>query len=154
MKRSILFIAFALLIFSSCSKLGEIELMNVELKSFKLLNTTSANIEVEYTINNPSNKRIILDNVDAYLKKSGANFAKISLIDADTVASKRISVNRLSLKLDLLDPLSLFSMGLNLSKWQYTDFTVDARALVKSPTGWKKRIKLKDVEIEDLIKKL
>lgn len=154
MKRLLVLLAFLPLVLSSCSKLGEMEVRELELKSFQLLSTTSANIEVEYVIHNPTSKKLILDNVNGFLKKGDVNFAQVTLIEADTVAAKRVSVNRLVFKLDIQDPLSLLSMGLNISKWHYSDFTVDARAVVKTSDGGRRVIKIKNMSMENLINRL
>ncbi len=154
MKRLLVLLAFLPLVLSSCSKLGEVEVRELELKSFQLLSTTSANIEVEYVIHNPTSKKLMLDNVNGFLKKGDVNFAQVTLIEADTVAAKRVSINRLVFKLDIQDPLSLLSMGLNISKWHYSDFTVDARAVVKTSGGGRRIIKFKDMSMENLLKRL
>ncbi|MEA4867077.1 MAG: hypothetical protein EOM61_04455 [Bacteroidia bacterium] len=154
MKRLLVLLAFLPLVLSSCSKLGEVEVRELELKSFQLLSTTSANIEVEYVIHNPTSKKLMLDNVNGFLKKGDVNFAQVTLIEADTVAAKRVSINRLVFKLDIQDPLSLLSMGLNISKWHYSDFTVDARAVVKTSGGGRRVIKFKDMSMENLLKRL
>ena len=154
MKRLLVLLAFLPLVLSSCSKLGEVEVRELELKSFQLLSTTSANIEVEYVIHNPTSKKLMLDNVNGFLKKGDVNFAQVTLIEADTVAAKRVSINRLVFKLDIQDPLSLLSMGLNISKWHYSDFTVDARAVVKTSGGGRRAIKFKDMSMENLLKRL
>ncbi len=145
---------FALLLFTSCSKLGDIELKGIEVKGIELITTTSAIIEMEYVIQNPSNSSLILRDADGFLKRGDVNFAQITLLSADTVASKRISVNRLRFRMDILDPLSLLSMGLNLSKWKFSDFVVDARAVVK-PTGRRRKvIKLRNVPMDKLVDRL
>lgn len=154
MKRLLFLLAFLPFVLSSCSKLGEVEVRELELKSFQLLSTTSANIEVEYVIHNPTSKKLMLDNVNGFLKKGDVNFAQVTLIEADTVAAKRVSINRLVFKLDIQDPLSLLSMGLNISKWHYSDFTVDARAVVKTSGGGRRVIKFKDMSMENLLKRL
>lgn len=154
MKRLLVLLAFLPLVLSSCSKLVEVEVRELELKSFQLLSTTSANIEVEYVIHNPTSKKLMLDNVNGFLKKGDVNFAQVTLIEADTVAAKRVSINRLVFKLDIQDPLSLLSMGLNISKWHYSDFTVDARAVVKTSGGGRRIIKFKDMSMENLLKRL
>lgn len=154
MKRLLVLLAFLPLVLNSCSKLGEVEVRELELKSFQLLSTTSANIEVEYVIHNPTSKKLMLDNVNGFLKKGDVNFAQVTLIEADTVAAKRVSINRLVFKLDIQDPLSLLSMGLNISKWHYSDFTVDARAVVKTSGGGRRVIKFKDMSMENLLKRL
>ncbi|MDD2419881.1 MAG: hypothetical protein EOM16_06980 [Bacteroidia bacterium] len=154
MKRLFFFLLAFTLVLSGCSKLMEVQLRDVQIKSFELLSTSSANIEVEYVIHNPSSRELFLDNATGFLKRSGVNFAHVTLVSADTVAAKRISVNNVVFKLDILDPLSLLSMGLNISKWKYSDFKVDARAVVKTSRGGRKVLKFKDMSIESMLKRI
>ena len=113
MKRLLVLLAFLPLVLSSCSKLGEVEVRELELKSFQLLSTTSANIEVEYVIHNPTSKKLMLDNVNGFLKKGDVNFAQVTLIEADTVAAKRVSMFFLKQAQSLLLP-SLLNIGNSL----------------------------------------
>jgi hypothetical protein len=45
-------------------------------------------------------------------------------------------------------------MGLNISKWKYSDFKVDARAVVKTSRGGRKVLKFKDMSIESMLKRI
>lgn len=154
MKRLLVSLLFVSLLFTSCSKLGQVEVKAINIKNFKLLNTSSADLEVEFVINNPTNKTLVLSSADGFLKRGNVNFAMFSLGGCDTVAANRISVNRLIFRLNVIDPLSLLSMGLNLSQWKYSDFKVDARAVINPTPGRKRVIKIKDMPLENLAKRL
>lgn len=154
MKRLLGFLFFAALLFTSCNKLGQVEVKAINVKNFKLVNTSSADITVEVIINNPTNKQLVLCNADGFLKRGAANFAMFSLGSCDTVASNRISVNNLTFRINVIDPLSLLSMGLNLSQWKYSDFKVDARAIIRPLPGRKRVVKIKDMPLESLAKRL
>ncbi|MPM68740.1 hypothetical protein SDC9_115674 [bioreactor metagenome] len=56
-------------------------------------------------------------------------------------------------QVELLDPLALLSMGLNISTWDIKDFEINARTTVKTSTGLRKQIKLKKVPLQNLINK-
>ncbi len=154
MNRLLVSLLFISLLFTSCSKLGQVEIKELNVKSFRLINTSSAHVEVEFIIHNPTNKELLLCNADGVLKRGEVNFALVSLQHCDTVAANRVSVNTLVFKLDLLDPISLLSMGLNLSQWKFSDFRVDARAFIKPLPGRKRVIKIKNIPLENLSKRL
>ncbi len=154
MNRILFLLLFCAVLLSGCSRLGDVELQEVNVKGFRLVNTTTINVELEYIMNNPSNRKLYLIDVDGLLKKGNVNFAKVTLIKADTIEAKRISVNNAVFQVDILDPLSLLSMGLNLSQWQTSDFVLDARAVVKASGTRKRAIRLKDVPLDNIQKVL
>jgi len=154
MNRLLVSLLFVSLLFTSCTKLGQVQIKEVNVKSVKLINTSSAEVEVEFIVHNPTNKDLFLCNAEGVLKRGAVNFATVSLIRCDTVVANRISVNRLSLRLNMVDPLSLLSMGLNMSQWKFSDFKVDARAVIRPSKGTRRVIKIKDMPLEDLSKRL
>lgn len=154
MNRLLVFLLFAALLSTSCTKLGEVKIREINVKSFQLINTSTANIEVEFIIHNPTDKDLFLCNVDGVLRRGEVNFAVVSLLRCDTVTANRISVNSLVFKLDIVDPLSLLSMGLNLSQWKYSDFNVDVRAVIRPSKGRRRVIKMKDMPLDNLAKRL
>lgn len=154
MNRLLVSLLFASLLFTSCTKLGQVQIKEINVKSFKLVNTSTADIEVELIIHNPTDKDLFLCNADGLLKRGQVNFATVSLLRCDTVVANRISVNRMSFRMDIVDPLSLLSMGLNFSQWKYSDFNVDLRAVIRPSKGRKRVIKIKDIPLENLAKRL
>lgn len=139
---------------TGCSRLSEVNVMNVEVRSFQLISTSKANIELECLVQNPSNKDIILVSADALLRKGEINFATATLVKSDTIPPKTQNLYRAVFLIDIQDPLALLAMGLNISKWSYSDFRIDAKAVVKASGVAKRTIKFKDVLLKDLINRL
>ncbi len=154
MKRLLYLLLILIVVAPGCSKLGDINIQEIGIKSFRLINTSTANIEIEYKIENPSKRELILINGDGLLRKSGNNFARVYLIEADTVPPGTHSTNRALFRVEILDPLSLLAMGLNVSRWHYNDFRIDVSADVKISGRGKKRIKFKDIPLENLAGRL
>lgn len=154
MNRLLVSLLALVLLSTGCSKLREAEIKDVSIKGFQLINTSSANIEIEFVMDNPSGKIIVLSDANGLLKRGESNFANFTLVKADTIAPKSVSAYKLTFKVEIMDPLSLLSMGLNVSKWQYSDFKVDARAVVKLSGGGRKVLKFKDVPLENIVKRL
>lgn len=154
MRRYLLLGAIMVALLTNCSKFYAIEMGGATLKGFKLTGTSSAEIELEVSVDNPSGRAIYLDGVDGFLKKEGINFAQLSLVEADTIAARQVSVNSVKFKIDIVDPLSLLSMGLNLSKWDYSDFTLDVRGVVRTTKGGRRVVKFKGLPIDRVIDRL
>lgn len=154
MKRFLGFLLFASLLFTSCTKLGEVELKEIKVKSFQLRNTSTADIDVEFSVHNPTNRDLFLCDAKGVLKRGGVDFATITLIQCDTVVANRISVNNMTFRMDLVDPLSLLSMGLNLSQWKFSDFNIDLRAVIRPSNGRRRVLKMKDMPLEKLARRL
>lgn len=128
--------------------------MKVDIKSVKLLSTSSANIELSCLIKNPSRRTFVIEDAEALLKRGGANFANATMIKADTIVPESQKLYTALFKVEITDPLSLLSMGLNMSRWDLSDFKIDARTIVK-PSGMSRKIlKFRDLPMEKLIEKL
>ena len=154
MNRLLCLAVIFIVVATSCSKLAEVDIKNVEVKSFQLLSTSKAHIELEYLVQNPSNRKLILESADGLLKKGGIDFATAVLVKADTIPPRSQSLYRAVFRIDIQDPLALLAMGLNISKWSYSDFRIDVKAVVKASGKGKRTIKFKDVILNDLASRL
>ena len=93
---------------------------------------------------------LILQSIDGFLTRNSVNFAQITLIKTDTIAAACQSTNRARFQVELLDPMALFSMGLNIKSWKMSDFEINARGVLRTSKGGRKAIKLKNVPLESL----
>lgn len=153
MKRLLTVIVLVVTLLSSCTNYRNIEVSSVALRDVKLLSTSRAAIEVEYVITNNSGSDLILSSADGFLMKNRVNFAQLTLVSADTVARGETTTNRLKFNVELLDPLSLFSMGLNINSWKTSDFEINVRGVIENSKGRKKVFKFKNLPLENLIKR-
>jgi len=153
MKRLLIVIVLVITLLSSCTNYRNIEVSSVALRDVKLLSTSRAAIEVEYVITNNSGSDLILASADGFLMKNRVNFAQLTLVSADTVARGETTTNRLKFNVELLDPLSLFSMGLNINSWKTSDFEINVRGVIENSKGRKKVFKFKNLPLENLIKR-
>ncbi|EKD31487.1 MAG: hypothetical protein ACD_77C00322G0013 [uncultured bacterium] len=153
MKRLLVFPLLFVLLFSSCTNYRDIEIKSVKLYDVKLVSTSRAMVEVEYVIDNTANADIVLASADGFLTKDRVNFAQITLIKADTIAMVSETKNRALFQVEILDPISLFSMGLNIKNWKMSDFEINARGLIHNSKGGRKVIKFKNMPLENLIKR-
>lgn len=153
MKRLLTVTVLVITLLSSCTNYRNIEVSSVALRDVKLLSTSRAAIEVEYVITNHSGSDLILASADGFLMKNRVNFAQLTLVSADTVARGETTSNRLKFNVELLDPLSLFSMGLNINSWKTSDFEINIRGVIENSKGRKKVFKFKNLPLENLIKR-
>lgn len=153
MKRLLTVIVLVITLLSSCTNYRNIEVNSVALRDVKLLSTSRAAIEVEYVITNNSGSDLILASADGFLMKNRVNFAQLTLVSADTIAHGETTTNRLKFNVELLDPLSLFSMGLNINSWKTSDFEINVRGVIENSKGRKKVFKFKNLPLENLIKR-
>lgn len=154
MKRLLFLTLLSALMFSGCTDFSEVDVKNFKLKKFDLVNTSRADITFEYLIDNPTSTDLIITSANGFITKKGVNFAQIGLMEPDTIASRSVSSNLADIQVDLLDPMSLLSMGLNISSWRVEDFNLNARITVRTSSGFRKIIKFKNVPLEHLVKRL
>ncbi len=156
MKKRLIFLSLVVIALVSfgCAKIREVKITNLSLKKFELISTSTAIMEIQYNVENPSGRTFILSSADGLLKKNGMNFAQATLMQADTVTARGATNGVIKFRIDVLDPLALLSMGLNMSKWDCEDLKVDARAVIKSPGRGRRVIKYKDIPVESLAKRL
>ena len=128
MKRLLVFSLLSILLFASCNNYSNIELKNVNLSEVKLISTSKAIVDVEYTVNNTAKVGLILESIDGFLTRNRVNFAQITLIKTDTIAPACQSTNRARFQIELLDP----------------------RGVLRTSKGGRKAIKLKNVPLESL----
>lgn len=154
MKRLLFLTLFPIVLLASCTNFSEVDIKNIKLHEFNLVNTSRANVSFEYLIDNPTNSTLTVTSADGFITKNGVNFAQLGLLKADTIAPRTVSSSVVAIQVNLLDPISLLSMGLNVSSWRVQDFNLDARITVKTSSGYKKIFKFKNVPLEHLVDRL
>lgn len=154
MKRlQFLLLLFGLLV-TSCTNFNELDIKSVKLQKFNLVNTSRADVSFEFLVDNPTNSSLIITSAEGFITKKGVNFAQIGLLKADTISPRSVSNGVFAFQLVLLDPISLLSMGLNISSWRVQDFNLDASITIKTSSGHKKTLKLKEVPLDHLVNRL
>ncbi|HCT94209.1 MAG: hypothetical protein A2X19_08860 [Bacteroidetes bacterium GWE2_39_28] len=154
MNRLFAFALVTILFTTSCSKLKEVDVRDMKVKRFELINTTTANIHIEYLIENPSGRTITVQSADGILKKRGVNFAYATLLSADVVTPKMASINNIVFRIEINDPLSLLSMGLNVSRWDLDEFFLDGIFTLKVSGAGRKTLKYKNVPLKNIVNAL
>ncbi|MCK9305242.1 MAG: hypothetical protein PHP30_05755 [Bacteroidales bacterium] len=154
MKREIPIFVVVVILLQSCINLRSVDINSVSLNSFKLVNTSRADLVFEYTAENSTASSLVIASADGFIKKKGVNFAQMTLLQPDTIPAGSVKNGTLNVRFDLMDPISLLSMGLNIASWRAEDFNIDARIMLKSGERRKKVIRVKEIPLENLINKL
>ena len=154
MKRLLFLTLFPIVLLANCTNFSEVDIKNIKLHEFNLVNTSRADVSFEYLVDNHTNSTLIVTSAEGFITKNGVNFAQLGLTKSDTITSRSVTSNLVAIKVDLLDPISLLSMGLNISSWRAQDFNLDARITVKTSSGYKKIFKFKNVPLEHLVDRL
>ncbi len=153
MKKITLIIALVIIALTGCNRYSDIEIMSVKLNDVKIHSTSRAEVELEFVVKNGSLRDLTITRADGFLTKDRINFAQFTLLESEMIESGRTTSSKARFNVELLDPLSLFSMGLNISSWKMSDFEIDARGVVSNDKGRKKVFKFKNLPLEKLIKR-
>ncbi len=154
MKRLLFLTLLSALLFAGCGNFRDIDIKQVKLQKFNLVSTSRADVTFDYLIDNPTNASLIISAADGFITKKGVRFAQLGLMQSDTIAPRSLTYSSLVIKIDLLDPISLLSMGLNISSWREQDFNLDARITVKTSSGYKKTLRFKNTPLNHLVNRL
>ena len=143
------------LLAAGCAEYRQVSVENVALAGFRFNGTSSATIELEADVYNPTPHVIFLDEVDAVLFREGKEFARFALEDkpsANSFPSLKRTAVRIPVRASVSDPISIISAGLNLSSWNLDDLVVDGRIVVKSDAGYKKTFRMKKTPVKDILR--
>ncbi|OJV22754.1 MAG: hypothetical protein BGO30_00050 [Bacteroidetes bacterium 41-46] len=138
---------------TGCNRYSEIEIVSVKLTDIKIHSTSRAEVEVEYIVKNGSKRDLTLSGADGFLTKERVNFAQFTLMESEMIERGATTASKARFKVELLDPLSLFSMGLNINSWKMSDFEIDARGTISNDRGSKRTFKFKNLPLEKMLKR-
>ncbi len=153
MRRHILLLVLLATALQSCVNYRNVDIGSVNLSSFKLVNTSRADITFDYTAENATGAPLVIASADGIIKKKGVNFAQMTLLKSDTIPPRSVKNGTLAVRFDLLDPVSILAMGLNIASWRAQDFNIDARVMIKSGEKRKKVFRVRELPLENLINK-
>ena len=142
----------AALMAAGCAEYRQISVENVALAGFRFNGTSSATIELEADVYNPTPHVIFLDEVDAVLFREGREFARFTLEDTPSAPADTLSKVRIPVRASVMDPISIISAGLNFNSWNLDNLVVDGRIVLRSDAGYKKTLRMKKTPVKDILK--
>lgn len=150
MKRFIWLLLFTFLLWG-CNDYRQIEVEHITLNSMRFVNTTTAAINLEADVKNPTKRAVSLENLNAVLFKEGKKFAKFCLTDNFVATPGENIAVPINIEAKVLDHIALISTGLNLKSWNLDNFTVSGKFTVKMDGVPKKRIKFKNKPLKSIL---
>jgi len=154
MNRSLFLAILVILATVSCTNYSNVDVKYVKLNSFKLVSTSKASIEFDYTVDNPTGSSIVISTADGIITKKGVDFAQLELMKSDTIPPRTLKSGKINIDITLLDPISLLSMGLNIASWRVEDFNVNAKVVIKTSSSHRKTLRFKNVPLGNLTGRL
>lgn len=155
MKKFLLILLAAASVLSSCAGYKQIDLEDVQMKSFKMSALTSADVTFALEVNNPTKSAFKIDGAEGIVYKDGVEFARISQVkDGIAVIEPGTPAHTdITLRVWLTDPFSAVSGGFNPKSWKLDNFKADATVWVKKGK-FSKKLKFKDMPVKELVEKL
>lgn len=152
-KFSVLFL-IALLVLASCTNYNKILIQKVEINSFKIKSTSSADIQFKLSVSNSTNKDIFIKNIEGEISNNGSAFASIILVKSDTLLKKSNGKYLITINAILTDPMILTTIGLNPKNWNPEEFTIAGSIVFADVRGGQRKVKIKNYSVKSLMGKL
>lgn len=151
MKKIIPFLVLALMVVASCADYKKLEVEDVTLASFKLKNTSTAEIVLAAEVNNPSKKNIFVESADGVIVKEGKDFAFFELVGKPKVQAASKEKVHLFINVKIADPLALIATGLDMSSWREDEFMLNAKIVMRREGASKAKFNLKNIPVSRII---
>ncbi len=153
MKKLIFLLLLAALVFGGCANYRKIALEDVKLEKLKMVSTSKADVKLSLYLNNPTRGIIKVKEAAGVVFAGKEEFAKITLLEPVEFAKGEPSQAQATLRVELLDPLSVIMMGLNPATWNLEQFTFSGYTVVgKGAAG--KRFEVENIPVKDFIGEL
>lgn len=152
-KKIVLLVIAALAVAYGCSNYRNIQLVDIKLQSIRLKSASKIEVYLNAYIDNPTSAEITITAISGTIFKDGSKFADITLKEATSIPKGTNVGVLLPLNVNLLDPLSLLAMGLNIKSWEENNFTGDIKVTVRQG-ALKKTIGQKNIPLNKYIKNI
>ena len=100
---------------------------------------------------NPTRHTLYVESVDAVLLREGREFVLFSLQDTVSSGAGTRGVVMIPVKASVVDPISIITSGLDFSTWDMNLFTVEGKVVLKTDSGVKKTLRLRNVQLRELV---
>lgn len=151
MKRIVLLLAAVGLLLSGCTDYRQIRIEGVSLDSFRFNGTSSASITLNVQVNNPTDRTVAVESVDAVIMREGKEFVRISLEEKVQAAPEKVSGVLLPVRASVMDPVAIITSGLDFRSWHMEDYVVDGRIVLSADGKMKKTVKLRNVSLKEIV---
>ncbi len=150
MKKLIFLLLVAAFILSGCANYRKIAVEDIKLEKIKMVSTSKADVKLSLFLNNPTRGTLKVKEAAGVVFAGKEEFAKISLVEPVEFAKGEPSQAPATLRVELLDPLSVIMMGLNPASWNLEQFTFSGHVKVKRG-GVGKKFKVEGVPVKNIV---
>lgn len=150
MRRLVLFLLPLLFVFSSCGNIKNIRVTDYRLGEVSNIGLSGLRSEVLLTVDNPAADITVID-MSGKVKDRGNDLGVFMLKDDVTVAGRCTGEYSFPVELLLADSVSPLDLLGLMGSFDKDKITVDADIVLKTKCGFKKRIRLRDVTLAELI---
>lgn len=154
MKRVVTVLALCLAFVTSCSPVKQLNIEKIGLSEFRMESSSKANIVFSFSLENMASFPIELSDVDVTIKKDVDLFATVLLKSPVTVPALSKETVKVPVEVNLCDPMSLLSMGLDIRNWDINEFMVSGKIVLKGKNGSKATHKIKDMPLSSLLNRI
>lgn len=153
MKKYLIIIVAVASLLSSCAGYREIVIGNIELEKIKLTSASKADLVFGVDVYNPTKADFIITDIQGVLFKDDVPFANLYLLEDVSIPKAFNGEVFLKNRVELLDPMAVLVMGLNIKSWNMSEFKVKIKVTVKKG-GFKKTFKLNNIPLDKVVKKI
>lgn len=136
-----------------CKGYREIEVKDVNLERFKLVSASKINLDIDADIYNPTKAEFTVSDIQGTVYRDDVPFANITLLKGAVVPAFHNEGILLKCQVELLDPMAILVMGLNVKSWNMKEFRMKLKVTVKKG-GMRKTFKINDIPLDRLVKKI
>ncbi|MEG1088922.1 MAG: hypothetical protein RSE02_05565 [Bacteroidales bacterium] len=153
MRKYLIIIVALVSILSGCKGYRDISIGNIELEKFKLTSASKVDVVIGVDVFNPTKANFTLINVDGVLFRNDVPFANLSLLKDVYIPTLHNGKALVNCRIELLDPMAVLVMGLNIKSWNMDEFRIKLKATVKKG-AFKKSFKINNIPLDKVIKKI
>ncbi len=151
MKRFFRLIAvLSLLLLNGCKGYRDVQVSNVEIESLRILSTSKINLGLGVELDNPSKSTFELVGLEGVVYKDDTPLANVFLLEDAVIPSKYVGEVEVKCTMELIDPLAVLAMGLNVKSWDLDKFNLKLKATIKKG-AIRKTFKVDDIPLEMLV---
>ncbi len=136
-----------------CKAYKEIEVKDIQLEKFKLVSASKIDLDIDVDVYNPTKSDFQITDVQGVVMRYDVPFANISLLDKTVVPAFNNGDILLRCRIELLDPMAVLVMGLNVKSWSMKEFNMKLKVIVKKG-GLKRTFKINNIPLERLTKRI
>lgn len=147
--RKILIVFLFVSLCISCSDLRNVRVTGCRVAELDVSGLSSLSVLLEVSVDNPG-RAFVLEDFTGVLRRRGKDFAEFSLGSPVTVPERMSSECEVRAGAVLCGNVSPFGL-LSLTGASAEDFTVDASVVVRPDRGIRKKLRLRDVPLEQFL---